>query len=92
MLDSDAGVVILLADSNDGTQFLEALNDEPDRARSPTIIVNDAMRSPESSQRLAGLDSSIRQKIRGVAPQAEVGDPTTRSIRQGRSPRTRSTA
>jgi len=70
VLDTAAGVVILLADSTDGTQFLEALSDELSNQIS-TIIVNDALRAPESSQRLTGLRSSIRQKIRGVAPQAE---------------------
>ena len=67
VLDTAAGVVILLADSTDGTQFLEALSDELSNQIS-TIIVNDALRAPESSQRLAGLRSSIRQKIRRRRP------------------------
>ncbi|MET0909247.1 MAG: ABC transporter substrate-binding protein, partial [Ilumatobacteraceae bacterium] len=70
VLESGSGVVILLADSTDGTQFLEALSDEQSSQIS-TIIVNDALRAPESSQRLSSLRPSIRQKLLGVAPQAE---------------------
>jgi len=70
VLESDAGVVILLADSSDGTQFLEALSDAQSGQISK-IIVNDTLRDPDSSQRLAELRPSIRQKLIGVAPQAE---------------------
>jgi branched-chain amino acid transport system substrate-binding protein len=70
VLESDAAVVILLANSTDGTQFLEALS-EAQSSQLSKIIVNDSLRSPESSQRLSGLRPSIRQKLLGVAAQAE---------------------
>ena len=75
VIDADAEVVIVLANSNDGTQFLEALDDEPRSSKIDSVIVNDAMRSPESAQRIAGLDASTREKVLGVAPQAEADDP-----------------
>jgi len=76
VIDSEARVLILLAGSNDGTQFLETLDDEtvPSVFR---IIVNDALRSPESVQRLAALDATTREKIEGVAPQSESSDLNT---------------
>ena len=73
---SGARVLILLADSNDGTQFLEALSEEA-MPNLTSIIVNDAMRSSESVQRLAALPEATREMIEGVAPQAESTDPDT---------------
>jgi branched-chain amino acid transport system substrate-binding protein len=70
VIDSEARVLILLADSNDGTRFLEALSDTPAAANISNIIVNDALRSPESAPRLAALRRVTRAKITGVAPQA----------------------
>lgn len=75
VIDADARVLILLAGSNDGIQFLDELSDASGSNLS-TIIVNDALRSAESVQRIAALRPAIRQMIRGVAPQAESGDPT----------------
>ena len=75
VIDADAAVLILLAGSNDGTQFLDELNDKS-ASNLSTIIVNDALRSAESVQRIAALRPSIRQLIQGVAPQADSGDPT----------------
>lgn len=71
---SGARVVILLAGSNDGTQFLEALS-EVEGSMFDGIIVNDALRAPESAQRIAGLPARIRGNILGVAPQAQSDDP-----------------
>jgi branched-chain amino acid transport system substrate-binding protein len=75
VLDSDPSVIILLASSTDGARFLEALS-ESSSVQIPTVIVNDALRSSESAQRLASLRPDVREKIRGVGPQAESGDPT----------------
>ena len=75
VIDSQARVLILLAASNDGTQFLEALSDES-APRISDIIVNDALRSPESVQRLAALPKATRERIIGVAPQSQSSDPT----------------
>lgn len=74
VIESQARVLILLAGSSDGIQFLEALSEE-DVSGVSDIIVNDALRSPESIQRLAALDRTIREKIEGVAPQPESSDP-----------------
>ncbi len=76
VIDSQARVLILLAASNDGIQFLEALSDA-DVPRISDIIVNDALRSPESVQRLAALPETTRENIRGVAPQSESSDLNT---------------
>ena len=73
---SGARVLILLAGSNDGTQFLEALSEEA-MPNLTSIIVNDALRSSESVQRLAALPEATREMIEGVAPQAESTDPDT---------------
>jgi branched-chain amino acid transport system substrate-binding protein len=73
---SGARVLILLAGSNDGTQFLESLS-EVAMPNLTSIIVNDALRSPESVQRLAALPAATRGMIEGVAPQAESNDPDT---------------
>ncbi len=74
VLASDPSVIILLASSTDGARFLEALSDSSS-TQIPTVIVNDALRSSESAQRLASLRPDVREKILGVAPQAESGDP-----------------
>jgi branched-chain amino acid transport system substrate-binding protein len=75
VIDSQARVLILLAGSSDGIQFLEALSDAGVPGISD-IIVNDALRSPESVQRLAALAETTRVKIKGVAPQSQSSDAT----------------
>lgn len=82
VIDSQARVLILLAASNDGTQFLEALSDAPVPSIS-NIIVNDALRSPESVPRLAALPATTREKIRGVAPQSVPNDPNAPIVPTG---------
>jgi len=72
--DSNVRVVILLAGSDDGAAFLEAL-DDTDFGSIDTIIVNDALREPGITQRIEALDSALRPLIRGVAPQAQSSDP-----------------
>ena len=74
LLDSGAQVAIVLADDDDGTRFLETLG-ELDTSALATIVVNDAMRNPTTPQRIAGLDADLRDKIVGLAPQAESADP-----------------
>jgi branched-chain amino acid transport system substrate-binding protein len=74
LANSDTQVMVLLADGEDGTRFLEALDDS-DTSGLATIIVNDALRNPASPQRIQGLDPELRGKIVGLAPQAESGDP-----------------
>ena len=70
---SDTQVLILLADGDDGTRFLESLDDE-DSSGLATIVVNDAFRNPTTPQRIQGLDDELRGKIVGLAPQADSGD------------------
>ncbi len=74
LADSDTQVMVLLADGEDGTRFLEALDDN-DTSGLATIVVNDALRNPTAPQRIQGLDPELRAKIVGLAPQAESGDP-----------------
>ena len=70
---SDTQVLILLAAGEDGTRFLEALDDE-DTSGLATIVVNDALRNPTAPQRIQGLNDGLRNKIVGLAPQADSGD------------------
>jgi branched-chain amino acid transport system substrate-binding protein len=72
LADFDTQVVVLLADGEDGTRFLEALDDD-DASGIGTIVVNDALRNPTTPQRIQGLD--LRTKIVGLAPQAASSDP-----------------
>jgi branched-chain amino acid transport system substrate-binding protein len=76
LLNSDAQVAILLAGDDSGTRFLETLG-ELDTTALATVVVNDAMRNPLTPQRIAGLDADLRNKIVGLAPQAESADPDT---------------
>jgi len=71
---SDTQLMVLIAGGEDGTRFLEALDDN-DTSGLATIVVNDALRNPTAPQRIQGLDSELRSKIVGLAPQAESGDP-----------------
>jgi branched-chain amino acid transport system substrate-binding protein len=72
---SDSQVLVLLAAGDDGTRFLEAL-DDIDTSRLATIVVNDALRNPTAPQRIQALDPQLRAKIVGLAPQADSGDST----------------
>lgn len=72
--ESDAQAAIVLADGNDATRLLEALDDE-DTSRFATVVVNDALRNPAAPQRIEGLSPQLRNLIVGLAPQAESGDP-----------------
>ena len=73
LANSDTQVLILLAAGDDGTRFLEALDDE-DTGGLATIVVNDAFRNPTSPQRIQGLNDELRNKIVGLAPQADSGN------------------
>ena len=73
LADSDTQVLVLLASGEDGTRFLEALDDD-DTSGLSTIVVNDALRNPAAPQRIQGLDNELREKIVGLAPQADSGD------------------
>jgi branched-chain amino acid transport system substrate-binding protein len=75
LADSDTQVLILLANGEDGTRFLEALNND-DTSGLSTVVVNDAFRNPAAPQRIQRLDDELREKIVGIAPQADSGDST----------------
>ena len=72
--DSGARVVIILAGSDDGAAFLEAL-DDTNFGSIRNIIVNDTLREPGITQRIEALDPALRLLIQGVAPQAQSSDP-----------------
>lgn len=74
VVDSGARVLILIAGSDDGAAFLEAL-DDTDFGSLTSVFVNDALRDPSITQRVAALDPALRTKLRGVAPQAQSNDP-----------------
>jgi branched-chain amino acid transport system substrate-binding protein len=74
LANSETQVLVVLADGEDGTRFLEALDNE-DTSGLSTIVVNDALRNPAAPQRIQSLDETLRDKIIGLAPQAESGDP-----------------
>ncbi|MDG2438771.1 MAG: ABC transporter substrate-binding protein [Ilumatobacter sp.] len=71
--DSRARVAILLAGSDDGAAFLEAL-DDTSFGSITDIIVNDALRDPSITPRVEALDPALRALVRGVAPQAQSSD------------------
>ncbi len=71
---SGAPVVIVLAGSDDGAAFLEALDDTEFDSLTD-VIVNDSMRDAGVAQRIEGLDADLRARVRGVGPQAQSNDP-----------------
>lgn len=66
---SGAQVAVVIADGEDGTSFIGAL-DQVDHSSLSAVVVNDAMRVPASPQVIQGLDPGLRSKLRGVALQA----------------------
>lgn len=74
LIDSDVQVAIVLANVDEGTRFLSEL-DAADTTGLSDIFVNDPMRNPTTPQRIQALDASLREKIVGLAPQAESEDP-----------------
>lgn len=69
VVDSGAQVAVVLADGQDGTNFLSAL-DQVDNDPLVRVVVNDAMRNPPSPQVIQGLDPDLRDRILGVGPKA----------------------
>jgi branched-chain amino acid transport system substrate-binding protein len=74
--DSDAQVAVVLANANDVTRFLEALDDE-DTSKLSAVVINDSLRNPAAPQRIEALSASLRSRIVGLAPQAQSGDPNS---------------
>ncbi len=80
--DSDAQVAIVLGDGDDGPRILAAL-DEVATDGLTTVVVNDALRNPTMPQMIAGLSRSFREKIVGLAPQAQLTQSATDYVPQG---------
>jgi branched-chain amino acid transport system substrate-binding protein len=74
LVDSGSPVAIILANGDDATRFIETL-DDLDTTGITTIVVNDAVRNTSSPQLIAGIDAELRDKVVGLAPQAESHDP-----------------
>ncbi len=73
VVESGAQVVVVLAGSDDGTAFLEALS-RTNFGSLIDVIVNDQLSDPAAAQRIEALDPSLRDRVRGVAPQAQSAD------------------
>ena len=75
---SDAGVVIVIADAEQGARMIAAIGDATSVGPgedAPQIIVNDALRRPPSQQLITTLAPAVRQRVIGVSPLASTGAP-----------------
>ncbi len=75
---SAAGVVIVLADAEQGTRMIVAIGEATSAGPgedAPQIIVNDALRRAPSDQLITALAPSLRERIIGVSPLASTGAP-----------------
>jgi branched-chain amino acid transport system substrate-binding protein len=75
---SDAGVVILLGDAEQGARMIAAIGDAMSVGPgedAPSIIVNDALRRPPSQQLITSLAPAVRNRVVGVSPLASTGAP-----------------
>ena len=66
VLADSPGVVILLADADDGGRFLAAIDEIAQGGAVPQIVLNDAIRT--ARQAISSLSPSIRMQLTGVAP------------------------
>ena len=76
--DSEAGVIIVLADAEHGTSMISAIGEATSDLTgedAPRIIVNDAMRRAPSDQLITALAPSLRERIIGMSPLASTGAP-----------------
>jgi branched-chain amino acid transport system substrate-binding protein len=76
--DSSAGVIIVLADAEQGTRMIGAIGEATSAGPgedAPPIIVNDAMRKAPSDQQITALAPSLRERIVGMSPMASTGAP-----------------
>lgn len=65
------GVVVVVADSDQGTRMLAALDialSEFPEWETPDVVVNDAMRIPPSPQSISELSTALRREIQGLSP------------------------
>ena len=76
--DSAAGVIIVLADAEQGTRMIGAIGEATSAgpgSDAPSIIVNDALRRAPSNQLITALAPSLRERIVGMSPIASTGAP-----------------
>ena len=74
ILAAGPGAIIVLADADDGSRLIQALDNASTTRTFPPIVVNDAMRRLPP-QVIQGLQRQVRRAIRGVAPVAMGTDP-----------------
>jgi branched-chain amino acid transport system substrate-binding protein len=75
---SDAGVVIVLGDAEQGARMIAAIGDATSVGPgedAPSIIVNDALRRPPSQELITSLAPAVRNRVIGVSPLASTGAP-----------------
>lgn len=70
VVEAEAQVAIVLGGPVDVPRILVAF-DDVDTSGLATVVVNDAVRNPAIPQAIAGLRTSLRSKIVGLAPQAQ---------------------
>jgi branched-chain amino acid transport system substrate-binding protein len=66
--DTDPQVVVIVGNSEDSARLLEAMGQRDDLGE-PSIIVNDAVRGAASRPTIAGLPSTLRDRVVVIAPQ-----------------------
>lgn len=74
LIATGAPALVVIAAAEDGTSMLNALGQE-DHGDVAIVVVNDAIRAPSPPQIISDLDADFREKIVGVAPQADSSDP-----------------
>lgn len=62
------GVLIVLADADDGGRFLTAIDERLGGGVAPQILLNDAIRT--ARQAIASLSTDVRTNLTGIAPSA----------------------
>jgi branched-chain amino acid transport system substrate-binding protein len=75
---SDAGVIIVLGDAEQGARMIAAIGDATSDIPGddvPSIIVNDALRRPPSQQLITSLEPAVRNRVIGVSALASAGAP-----------------
>ncbi len=73
---SEAGVIIVLGDAEQGARMIAAIGDATSVGPgedAPSIIVNDALRRPPSQQLITSLAPAVRNRVLGVSPLASAG-------------------
>ena len=84
LLQSDAGVIVVIGDADAGIRLLSAIGEVAGRGLDdraiPDIVINGAMRRPSSPQLIESLPTDVRERIEGVGqlafqPETELAGP-----------------